>query len=669
MLPELLRVVNVSGGPGHLGVCRGVVTEHVGGREYGARGIDGRFEPCRGLKGRAAEMVLGYRAIARLDDSEDAILAAESQLAAWLREKKQQGSLEVADWNGDGDHDLGPDARLTVVYDSERQDGSRRRLYRLRESNNMGIFTVSLSALSAPQAKGYPQTLVVDVDVDASTTDEAVSRIAPPRLIRRILEAHRAVDGQTALTGEPQLIRGAEADAVLAAILDQTRTASVIVAPSPWSDGEEEWRNAVRSLTIHSVGVASTFILDDAATKLVAASLPPSHGVGKGVIRTFAPQVDMESPEDALRHPKLYPATLLKFVHRGKVRENLTKLHARSTRMRFVERELPSDVRRGLDILARAEAEVSRARDVERRVSESVHVQSAVFDTAEDSGPGQTSFARLLQIVSRWVGSESRQPDAVFNELDRLIERRTIEAVRRAEDLDKAAETQERLESELRELKSQVENLSFDLAVAEESRRKNDREVSVLRHRLVEFGKPELTYVENESEIWSPPDDILSLLDRITPGSETHLAFSKVEFTGDIDKALEVDVREPTPRYAHAFWDYIHVLYAYVEGCEQGRIGGGVHHYLTTDSIAGHKCPPDRHAPCETDTTMSRWGSERLLPVPTAVDPSGQVYMEAHFKPTWRDTFAPRMHYYDDTNGTGKIYVGYIGRHLTNTKS
>jgi len=27
------------------------------------------------------------------------------------------------------------------------------------------------------------------------------------------------------------------------------------------------------------------------------------------------------------------------------------------------------------------------------------------------------------------------------------------------------------------------------------------------------------------------------------------------------------------------------------------------------------------------------------------------------------------MHYYDDSTGTGKIYVGYIGRHLTNTKS
>lgn len=43
--------------------------------------------------------------------------------------------------------------------------------------------------------------------------------------------------------------------------------------------------------------------------------------------------------------------------------------------------------------------------------------------------------------------------------------------------------------------------------------------------------------------------------------------------------------------------------------------------------------------------------------------------MDAHFKPTHRDTFAPRMHYHDDTENTGKVYVGYIGKHLTNKQT
>ncbi len=63
---------------------------------------------------------------------------------------------------------------------------------------------------------------------------------------------------------------------------------------------------------------------------------------------------------------------------------------------------------------------------------------------------------------------------------------------------------------------------------------------------------------------------------------------------------------------------------------------------------------------------MGRWGEEREFPVPSDVSPDGRIQMVAHFKVAQNDTFAPRMHYYDDTKGTGKIYIGYIGRHLTN---
>ncbi len=613
-------------------------------------------------------MAVGYRAIARLDNAEDAISAAESQLAAWLREKKQQGNLTIADWDGEGDYALGPDAQLTVVHDPDRQDGSRRRLYRLRESNSAGVFTVSLSALSAPQAKLFPQTLVVDVDVDAANTDEAVSKVAPPRLIRRILEAHHAVDGETPLTGEPQLIRGTEASLVLAAILDQTRTASVIIAPSPWTDGEDEWRTAIRSLTTQSVGIAATFILDDAATELVSAGLPPSHGIQKGVIRTFAPQVDVESPEDALRHPKLHPATLHKYVHRGKVRDSLTKLHARSTRLRFIDRELPSDVRRGLDILLRAEAAAQRTRDVERRVSETLPPPQTPRDSAEAFVTEQIPAARLQQLVSRWLGPGRELSDDSFNDLDRLLNRKAAEASQWEEDWNKVAERNDGLESALREANSQLDDLSLDLAVAEESQRQQSREVAVLRQRLVKYGKTELTYVEPESTLWSPPDDILSLVDLISPEGGAHLAFERVAFTGDLDKALEVDARDRASRYTHAFWDFVHVLYDYAEGRATGAFSGGVHQYLTLDSMRGHKCPADKHASRESEGTMNQFGKERVLRVPVEVDPSGWATMEAHFKPTRRDTFAPRMHYYDDTNNTGKIYVGYIGRHLS-TKS
>ena len=82
-------------------------------------------------------------------------------------------------------------------------------------------------------------------------------------------------------------------------------------------------------------------------------------------------------------------------------------------------------------------------------------------------------------------------------------------------------------------------------------------------------------------------------------------------------------------------------------------------------------CSPHRHKSNESDTVKgnSRWRRERVFPVPMSVDPSGEITMWTHFAPTHHDRNAPRMYYYADTKKTHKVYIGYIGRHLTNTKT
>ncbi|MFF3859315.1 hypothetical protein [Streptomyces sp. NPDC002209] len=57
------------------------------------------------------------------------------------------------------------------------------------------------------------------------------------------------------------------------------------------------------------------------------------------------------------------------------------------------------------------------------------------------------------------------------------------------------------------------------------------------------------------------------------------------------------------------------------------------------------------------------------FPVPTAVDASGELYTEAHLRIGGGNTVAPRLHFYDDGPGTGHVYVGCIGPHLTNTRT
>jgi hypothetical protein len=65
--------------------------------------------------------------------------------------------------------------------------------------------------------------------------------------------------------------------------------------------------------------------------------------------------------------------------------------------------------------------------------------------------------------------------------------------------------------------------------------------------------------------------------------------------------------------------------------------------------------------------------STRMLPVDTAVHPSGRIEMLAHLKiAAGGGNNIPRIHFYDDTKGaTGKIHVGFFGPHylVPNSKS
>jgi hypothetical protein len=72
----------------------------------------------------------------------------------------------------------------------------------------------------------------------------------------------------------------------------------------------------------------------------------------------------------------------------------------------------------------------------------------------------------------------------------------------------------------------------------------------------------------------------------------------------------------------------------------------------------------------ESETTMNRWGEERIFPVPVGVDASGRAEMQSHLKIDSKGSTSPRVYFLDDTKGiTGRVIVGYIGAHLTNTRT
>ena len=137
------------------------------------------------------------------------------------------------------------------------------------------------------------------------------------------------------------------------------------------------------------------------------------------------------------------------------------------------------------------------------------------------------------------------------------------------------------------------------------------------------------------------------------------------------DAILDLDDMSGNSRYAADFWKFILVLRDYMRAVEAGDFSGCVHDYLDKSIGVYRTCSQKRHSPTESETVRNngKMCGERIFPVPVEVNPHGEVEMLAHFKTSHRDTNDPRMHYYADTQFTHKVYIGYIGPHLTNTKT
>jgi len=626
-------------------------------------------------------MAVGYRAVMRLDKEQDAVELAEVQLREWLQYKKskRRPTIEIDDWAGPGVHRLWQGAELHVVHDDYDGEHVRRHLYRLIETNPTGTFVVSIYAAALPRLPDKNQTIVVEVEQTGVDQETALNLIDPPRIAKALLEATEIRDGRTPLTGNPITVRAGETRQVVQAITDPGRMASVVVAGSSAPESDVEWAEVVSSLTRQSIGVAATYVVYADAMQELEASLGDSHHVGSGRVRTYLPKVDLTDSTDSLRHKWLGPATLTRSLEGKIVSTPLQRRHAEVARRRFVETELPADVRRTMGILRRAETTAERESKVSERIAngrsrDAAQATSTIRPTATEFATDDIAtswYLRTGHLLRRWLGIEDAKPEHL-EDLDTFIAAKVADSEIAVEQLEDAASREDELDAQVKVLQGRVEDMELDLAQAEQDDIENQRERVELRRRLAQTSNPD-TYVGRDPAEWESPDSVEELVGRITEGAGSHVAHEFVEFTGDFSKVLEVDRRYPSGLYAATLWSYVRVLHDYATAKVLRNFSGNVHMYLSDDRVDGSKCALARHAARESATVLQNgeWSSQRVFPVPSSVNSSGSVLMEAHFKPTHKDTFAPRMHYYDDTapGGSGKVYIGYIGKHLTNTRS
>ena len=278
--------------------------------------------------------------------------------------------------------------------------------------------------------------------------------------------------------------------------------------------------------------------------------------------------------------------------------------------------------------------------------------------TPADLTSGVMALSSGLDAMNRTYEELSSERDKLSGELQAAKEL-----------LDGAADDSE----EIRTLKEDYDNLDRELSEAQEERENLARRNQYLEWKVKNPGATDVERDFVEEQLDARPTCMSEFFDRMTLGSfdtvTKYVVLSDPD--GMMEDILKLDALASS-RYAAEFWNYVLVLRDYMRAREAGDFAGGnVHDYLANPPEGYRTCSAARHRSNESETVKGneKMRRERTLPVPREVDPSGEIEMWAHFAPTHCDQNAPRMYYYADTKTTGKVYIGYIGRHLTNTRT
>lgn len=496
-----------------------------------------------------------------------------------------------------------------------------------------------------------------------------------------------------------QRIRVDEVGAFLDDVIDHDqRRITAVVAGTSHGFGYKQTLEKFESMAKQSVGVATLWVLDPDATDEFNKLVEEEFRVFPSSIRAFQPGMNTQEVSGAHTHryiptrdifgARALPLGVLqnRLYHNARmaalrqpVPEQLIAadqlIRDRTHQRRLSEPSGPRLTLRDRLMPTKPETrEPSPAPDAKRPVPkpaqeldqdvlnlppakpvETTHVKkpSVASPTVIDDGEEVLSTLRVVAGLLDIENFETLSPTDLVLSIGEIADQER----EKARGLTAYAEELERTRSELEREKAteerELDDSLDELSKIEERELDLTQQIAHLQVQLARLNAPSEVYEAPESQA---PETMREVLDRLTEPQ-----FSSVEFTGDRKEACELDDRSNAALIARVAWQAVEVLRGYASLPEGQR--QNVHTYITSQNVG---LPPNKHAGSETRDLQnnSALSQARYLPVPTSVNPAGREYMWAHFKLSQAGGKAPRMHYYDATHVDGKIYIGYIGKHL-----
>lgn len=605
--------------------------------------------------------VTNYRMIAQVPQHQDLEARLTEQLYSWIRHKKfDADTMEPGTIT-----DLG--AAQSVWLTDDQVDGTRVMRFRLRERR--GWLTTLTAEL--PTASRFPAQVWLEVE---PPNDEEFPAV--PRLARNILTCIEAYDGRALLSDRPVPLAASDIGDLIDVLCDPDRRGMAFVAGSDPGNPVQEWRSLVKAVLHDTVGAASAYLLDPAATARLQQELGERHAVPAGTIRSYRPEVDPASYVDARRHRVLGQARLEADRPRY-----LARLLGHAAREQQHSQPLPHHLTRLATRLARAENQMLAASTVtvatvpaapETPVSTEVVPSIEPKPAAAAAGPADAALlpppgyvAELTNAVQQLLGqpltSASVQQLVTLARMGQAGEARKPPLQQRADEL---TDEVEQVTGERDHWFREAEDLELELALLAEHASDQDDRVQYLQRRLQEAGQAEAAWSEvPDEERRRIPDNYEQLLEWMS-------RLPHIVFTGDPEVTLELSQQDAVGRWARNTWDALLALEGYAQAKSDG-FHGNFRNYLDSADVVGPRIAASRYVPVEGETVANKekWRSERTFPVPAQIDHSGHVFMQAHIRIALKRTTSPRLHFCDATATDGRIYVGYIGKHLTNTQS
>ncbi|GGK35592.1 hypothetical protein GCM10010124_30390 [Pilimelia terevasa] len=214
---------------------------------------------------------------------------AREQLRSWLRSKR----YDVGRFD-----DGGAVLARGVVIRYAATDGVSG--WHLREAGGDGVTWVSTVAVTRGR---QPDRTWVSLNVEPVVSDSVLAPpAAPPRLVRLLLEALDAYDGEAELRHRPVTVGAAAVDDLLDIVCAEDRRLPAVVAAAPADAAFPRWGAVVDRLVRHLPGLASIYLLDPVAAGAFNEGIGSTHRIGPGSVRTYLSGADPAVPEDAVRH-------------------------------------------------------------------------------------------------------------------------------------------------------------------------------------------------------------------------------------------------------------------------------------------------------------------------------------------------------------------------------